>query len=204
MYTISRIEDDDGTISKFDYEAISSLIRRLIEQKLYSRAAELCDRLVQLFPEYASGRALRAALNQKLNNNNAAAKDYDYLIEHDMADAMIYNDRGAIFAAEKAFTRAKECFLEAVKRAPEMSAAHQNLADTYMQLKDFSMAIAVYEKMLELEWSNSAAMYNLGVAYQYIGEAAKARSAWEKVLSINPQDLDAQLALKNSAEQPVR
>jgi tetratricopeptide (TPR) repeat protein len=208
MYTISRIEDDDGTVSKFDYESVSSLIRRLIEQKLYFRAAELCDRLVQLFPEYAPGRALRAALNQKLNNNNAAAKDYDYLIKHDMADALIYNDRGAIFAEESEFSRAKECFLEAVKRTPGMSAVHQNLADTYMKLKDFNAAIAEYEKMIELEPSNSAAMYNLGVAYQYIGNAAKARSAWEKVLLIDPQDLDAQMALKNSAgrpsEQPVQ
>jgi tetratricopeptide (TPR) repeat protein len=195
-YTISRIEDSNGDISIYDYESIISLIRRLIENKVYSRAVALCDRLVGLFPEYAPGRILRAGLNQKLNNIVAASKDYDYLIERNQADAAVYNDRGAISAAENNLSRAKECFLEAVNRAPEMAAANQNLAEVYMRLKDFEMAIARYEKLLELEPSNSNAMFNLGVAYQYAGESAKARSAWEKVLSIDPNYADAQAAIQ--------
>ena len=197
-YSIRRIENDDGTLSKYDYENITALIQLLIREREYEQAIEWCDRLVESVPDYLTIRSLRAALYQKLGNLKAATDDYSFLINKESADAAIFNDQGVIFAKENDTVRAKECFLEAIRQKPLLAEPHGNLAGIYMKQKDYSRAIEEYTQVLSVEPSNVSALYYLGIAYRDIGDVAKARAAWEKVLSVSPGDVKAQRALAES------
>jgi tetratricopeptide (TPR) repeat protein len=193
--SITRIENNDGTVSKYDYETIAVRIQQLVRENNYALAVEWCDLLIETCPDYADLRSLRAAINQKLGNVDLAAKDYMFLMKKQLADAVVYNDQGVIFAAKRDSARAKECFLAAIRQVPGMTQAHGNLANIYMQQKDYPRAIEEYTQVLNSEPNNTNVLFNLGRAYRDSGDVSKARDAWKKVLTICPGDTDARVAL---------
>lgn len=198
IVSVKRVENDDGTLSKYDYENITQLIERLIAQKQYAQAVMWCDRLIEAVPDYTPVRSLRAALNQKLGNFAAATADYRYLMNNRSAGAEIYNDQGVIFAAANDYIRAKECFREAIRLMPGLAQAHANLANIFMRQKEYTGAIEEYTKVLEIEPANARALYDLGRAYSDSGDKASARTAWEKALAIDPSDAATRQALEAS------
>ncbi len=196
IISVKRIENDDGTLSKYDYENVTALIERLIAQKQYAQAVVWCDRLIEVVPDYILVRSLRAALNHKIGNFEAASADYRYLINNRAAGAEIYNDQGVIFVAANNYMQAKECFREAIRLMPRLAQAHANLANIFMRQKDYHGAIEEYTKALDIEPANARALYDLGRAYSESGDKASARTAWEKALAIDPSDAATRQALE--------
>lgn len=125
-YSIFRIENEDGSISKYDYFSVIDLISRQIQSGQEIRAIESCGFFIEAFPDYAPMRLLRAGLNQKNGYKRAAAQDYDYLISRGVVSAMIYNNRGVIYAQDKDLARAGLFFLDALKIQPDMAEASRN------------------------------------------------------------------------------
>lgn len=70
------------------------------------------------------------------------------------------------------------------------------LGRLYYNNNQLSDSIAVFETVLQIFPNHSNALYSLGVAWQKKGNSAKARSYFEKVLELNPdnQEVKARLA----------
>jgi tetratricopeptide (TPR) repeat protein len=193
---IDRIEDEDGSISRYGYKSIYDIIQNSLGDKEYDRAVGACDLLLRSFPENSQLHYLRAILNQKMGNLKNAVEDYDFLIQEESANAEIFNNLGVIYAGNKEYNTAKELFLKAIGIDAVMSEAHNNLAETLMQLKDYDDAIEEYKKVLELESDNPKVLYNFGIAYMKKGDYRKAKEQWEKLIAIRPDDIDAKKALE--------
>jgi Flp pilus assembly protein TadD len=196
MQDISRIENDDGTISKYGYNFVSGAIPDLIAQHNYTEAARLCGLLLNASPDNVRIRYLRGLLNQKTGELEQAAQDYDFLIKRGVADAEILNNAGTIYANNKDFEKAEGFFIAAIKKNPGMIEAHNNLADLFLQTEDYSRAIEEYNKVTQKEPENTRALYNLGIAYMKSGKHLIAKEQWEKVLAIKPEDGEAKKALE--------
>jgi Flp pilus assembly protein TadD len=194
---IDRIENEDGSISKYDYRFLYNMIQDSVAKKKYSDAIDMCTVLLKSFPENAQMYYLRAVISHKIGNMEQAIQDYDFLIQNKLADADVFNNLGVIYAENKEYQRAKELFLEAIKSSRERAEIHDNLAEVLMQIRNYNEAIEEYNKVTELEPGNTKAIYNSGVAYMKNRDYAKAREQWEKILVVSPEDKDAKSALEH-------
>ena len=191
LQSIDRIENDDGSISKYDYESLVNMIQNYIRQKKYNKAVELCSLLLESFPDSAQIRYLRSSLNQKIGNFEQAIEDYNFLIKHEVADAKILNNLGAIYANDKEYREAMDLFIMATGDNPDIVEAHNNLAELLLQTKDYNRAIDEYKKVIDIEPDNVITLHNLGIAYMNIGDYKKAEEQWKKIIAIRPHDGDA-------------
>lgn len=194
---IDRIEDEDGSISKYDYRFLYNIIQDTVAKKKYSEAIDMCGMLLKNFPENTQIYYLRAVISHKIGNTDQAIQDYDYLIQNKLAGADVFNNLGVIYANNKEYERARKLFLKAVESDGKRAEIHDNLAEALMQAGDYKTAIEEYNKVTELEPGNTRAIYNIGVAYMKDRDYAKAKEQWEKILAANPEDSDAKAALKH-------
>ncbi len=198
---IEKIQNDDGSISKYDYGTILRTIEEKVKAGNYNDAADLCDLLVQSFPKSNEVHYLRAVLNQKAGRFSKTAEDYKFIIDSQDMDAKVLNNLGAIYASDKDNRRAMEMFKKAAEKNGDMPEVHYNLAFLFMQEKDYNNAISEYNKVIAKEPDNTTALYDLGVAYAFKGDYAAARDQFQKVLAINGKDEGAKKALKSLSEK---
>ncbi len=193
---IDKILNDDGSVSKYDYEGLCNAIKGNVKEGKYAEAAAFCDVLLQTFSKSSEIHYLRAVLNHKAGNLSRTKEDYNYVLEKGAIDAKILNNLGAIYATDKENEKAAEMFNKAIEKDPGMSEAHFNLAGLLLMRKDYPGAISEYKKVVEKEPDNIEALYNLGVAYSNRGDKAEARACWKKILSVDPMNPDAKTALE--------
>lgn len=194
--SIDRIENEDGSISKYDYESACNLIQNYIKEDNYNKAIKLCSDLLGSFPDDAQLRYLRAIVSQGLGNPEDAIEDYNFLIEHGIADAEIFNNLGAIYAYDKEYKKASDSFSEAIAKDPYMLEAYYNLAQLSMQTEDYGRAIDEYRKVIHEAPEDAEALHNLGIAYMGNGDYLNAKKQWNHILTIKPDDAKAKKALE--------
>ncbi len=192
---ISKIINNDGSISKYGVGYLVDQIHELIKEKKYIEAERSCTSLLASSPKDVNMRYLRGMLNQKLGNTSKAIEDYSFLINNENADEAIFNNLGTIEVKSRKYDNATDLFYEAIKRNAQRVEFHNNLSELLMSLKKYDQAIEEYDKVLKLEPDNLVALFNLGVIYKNKGEYAKAGKQWQRVLAIKPDDVDARKAL---------
>ncbi|MBM3251361.1 MAG: tetratricopeptide repeat protein [Candidatus Omnitrophica bacterium] len=192
---IKRIENSDGSISKYDYSSLGSLIEEMVSRHNYKKAEEACSILLESFPDDVTIRYLRAMLSQKNGDFSRAIEDYNFLIKKRLGDDKIFNNLGVIYAKLKEHKLAQESFARAIAYNSGMVEAHNNLADLALQINDYDRAITEYSWVLEKEPKNITALYNLGLAYMSSGDSLGAQAQWQKAFAINPENADVKSAL---------
>ncbi|MFH0790425.1 MAG: tetratricopeptide repeat protein [Candidatus Omnitrophota bacterium] len=192
---IERVENDDGSISKYDYESLCGLVQEFIKEEKYKEAVELCGVLLGSFPESIHLHYLRGILNHESGDSSKAMGDYKFLVKHGVSDGRIFNNIGVIYANNEEYQQAMDYFIKAIELAPDAAEFHHNLAELFMQTKDYKHAIDEYSKVIEKQPDNVQALYNLGIAYEKEQNYLKAKEQWEKVLAVDSNDRDAKNAL---------
>jgi tetratricopeptide (TPR) repeat protein len=193
--SIEKIESDDGSISKYDYNVIGQKIQESVREGRYADAIALCTILLETIPDDIQIHYLRGMLNQKMGNIENARQDYDFLVKNNKADASILNNLGTIYGDDKRYSEAADLFIKAVAINPDMAQIHDNLAITSLKANDYNRAMDEYKKVIEREPDNVNALYNLGVIYMSKGEYHNAGNVWERASALNPEDADTKQAL---------
>jgi len=124
---IEKIENDDGSVSRYDHKTIAERIESDISQKKYNEAIGWCDFLLESYPDSPDTRYLRATLYQKTGDFGKARDDYEFLVKKSQATARVYNNLGVIFAQEKNYDEAKLYFEKASEKDPGLSEARDNI-----------------------------------------------------------------------------
>jgi len=193
---IERIENDDGSVSKYDYKTIGRKIQAYTKRGKDADAIVLCSTLLETIPDNAQIHYLRGILSQKMGNIEIARQDYDFLVKNGLADAAILNNLGTIYGSDKRYREAVDLFIKAAAANPDMSEAHDNLAMASIMTNDYKRAMSEYEGVIQKEPNNTDALYNLGVIYMSNGEYQKAKELWERALAADPEDADTKNALE--------
>lgn len=192
---IERIDSDSGGISKYDIGNLIIRLKELIVKKDYREAQMYCGIILDAEQENVEARYLRGLLSQKMGDEDAAVRDYSWLISANSAGAPVFNNLGVIYARQHRFDSAKTMFDKAIEIDASRPEYHNNLAELFMEIKNFDAAIDEYNKLIGIEPENASAIFNLGVAYKEKGRDDLARRQWEKVMGMAPQDEDARRAL---------
>jgi tetratricopeptide (TPR) repeat protein len=183
---VSRIEDDNGSISKYDYGLLLKEARNCLRQGLYDEAAGLYGKLLASFSENKNLRYLHAILSHKIGELDKAEEDYEFLIAQDSADAVIFNNLATIYAQQKNYARAIEMLNQAARQDPLLKASFDNLAKLSFETRDYQRAIDEYNQLVATEPDNAQALYYLGIAYTLKGDYNHAEGQFKKVKALEP------------------
>lgn len=198
---IERIENDDGSISDYDLVGLSRGATDFLREGNYAEAVKLYSRLLASLPnkenvDIRSIYYIRGILYHQLGRVSDAAKDYEFLLQRNEADARIYNNLGIIYADGKAYPEAEDLLLRALNEDPQMTEARNNLARLYLGQDDFRKAAQQYKGIIEREPENTEALYNLGVIYMKEENYPSAERLWRSLLALEPDNQGAQEALE--------
>ncbi len=90
------------------------------------------------------------------------------------------------------FDRAEEAFTAALAQAPQNRALLNDWANLAIVRGDTTQALQRFQSLLQQDPTFAAGWLNLGIIYAMTGQPEAARTAWERVLQLNPADPDAQ------------
>ncbi len=146
---------------------------------------------------------LMLARLEVLNKNNAKAKDY---LEDAFRMKSDYTDAAFLLAQIEV---SEGNIKNAIKLVETASSLMPNNPAVYFQLgilkysekeKDYKVAIEAFEKAISLNDSYSNARYFLGLSYYNLNRTADAINQFEIVQSLNPDNKEVALILKNLKE----
>lgn len=82
--------------------------------------------------------------------------------------------------------KALNYFKEAAVLDPDFPESYLKVGNTYFLLKEYTKAIAWYEKELTARPESAMALYNVGRSYDRLGKKNKARTAFQNAARLNP------------------
>ena len=129
------------------------------------------------------------------------------MIDSNPGDAQLYFKLGYLWANEiktnkEAIQKAIEYFSKAadINPAIENGGAYNNLGNIYFTIGNRAMAKENYIRAINVNPKLIDAHLNLGIAYYYDGKLKESVAEFEKVLQLEPKNLQAVYMLKKMRE----
>jgi len=131
------------------------------------------------------------------SNGNAseALNAIELLFKEHPNESLLFNIRGACYAALGKLEDAVKNYESALAIKPDYSDVSYNLGNVLKDLGQLEDAAESYEKTLAIEPLYLAAQFNLGVTFQELGRLNDAAEQYEKALNIKPDNIEARINL---------
>ncbi|MFA7359950.1 MAG: tetratricopeptide repeat protein [Candidatus Kapaibacterium sp.] len=150
-------------------------------------AVKMLEKLQTIVPNYRESKAMLDML--KSNPETLSGNIPNSVQNNQMA---ILEKRSFQYYQEGKFEEAIKDLNEAVRLSPESGSGYlNNIAMCYIGLKKFDKAKENFTKAIELDDKNFHAYSGLADVYLQEGNTAKAKEIYAKILSLNPQDMNA-------------
>ena len=95
-------------------------------------------------------------------------------------------ERGNRLLDAHRYAEAERSFLDALKITPDLAALHHGLGLVYMQTQDYELAVLHLQEALRLEPDRAKTLYVLSKAYAAVGDDAKAKEGYLRVIQLDP------------------
>jgi tetratricopeptide (TPR) repeat protein len=205
LYRIGWIHNEFGEFS----EALTSLDQAIAldssQYAAYTEKGYAHRRLNQFDPAIAAFKrsiALKptdyiapyelGSIYNETKNYSEAERYLRQAIRNKSDYANAFEELGIVQRRQGRYDDAISSFNEAISLDSEDSGSYMGLGDVYFYgKKDYQKAIDAYLKGLNLDSDNYDAAYNVGYAYNDIGEYAEALPWLEKVLKLKPNHNEA-------------
>jgi tetratricopeptide (TPR) repeat protein len=164
------------------------------------KAVQGCTDLIQLV---GSNNLLRAALVYRVradfyavsNQRESALADYRSAIElytqvinSDPQEALIYNNRGLVYASLRNFELAIADFNKSIELDPNLAIAYSNRGVAYENLGKLDQAIGDYNVAIKLDGKVALSYANRGNCYVELGSRDKAIADYDAAIRLNATD----------------
>jgi len=161
-----------------------------------SEAVKEYEDAVKLNPRHFMAHYNLGRIYTLLNRNQDAIREYEEALKIRPDHSFSLNNLAYIYIEKyKDFARGIEYLKKAVKASPDAGFILDNLGSVLYEKGDLKEAISYFEKALQIEKDNPAYYLHLGDAYNKLGEKEKAKKNWERVLALDPGNLEAKKRL---------
>ena len=166
-----------------------------LEQAQYGKAVESFRKSIEVAPDWAYPRHNLALTYVEMGDNAAAEAEYRAAIERTPHHPYLYYNLGVLLQRTNRNPEAERTFRDAIASFEEEADRYRTLA-ARVKAEDSGLKEANTEAVLALEEAqtdvrNEGEVYNaLGALAQATGKENKARTGYEKALTLNPH-LDA-------------
>ena len=137
----------------------------------------------------------RAAVYEASGDHAKAIADYSRVIDLKPSARSYYN-RAAIYYVTKDYGNTVADLDESIKLDPNAPSSYITRGISYLLLHDYEKAFADGSKAIELKPTAWHGYYIRARCYEQQGKSILAKTDWQKVLSIDPQNEQAKTALK--------
>jgi tetratricopeptide (TPR) repeat protein len=157
----------------------------------HSRAIELINKAIELYPGNADFHSNLGNAQQALKQFSAAIASYDKAIalKPDFADA--HSNRGAALKELGQLEAAIAGFDRAIAINPDFARAWSNRGNAQKELGQFAAAAASYEKVIALQPDHAEACLNRGIALQATKQFEAAIASYDQAIAIKPDFAEA-------------
>ncbi|MFW2366320.1 MAG: tetratricopeptide repeat protein [Desulforhopalus sp.] len=104
----------------------------------------------------------------------------------------LFNELGLAMLQREDITQAIDCFEQALNIEPDNSNALYNLANMWLYLKEFDIALKSYSRVLLLHPGHTGALYNSALCHALSGNKETALPLFVKVTELEPEYAGAQ------------
>lgn len=168
------------------------------EQRNYAEAVRNFQRSIELNPGIARTHKELGTTYLFMNNNQAAADCFERALSLDPRLIDAHNGLGVAYMNLGKFRQAEQHF-NAILNEPDYGTPfipYFNLGNLYFQQQDYRQALLYYMEALKEEAKITpdyrlAIHRQLGYVHYQLGDYRQAYTAFEKVLVLNPRDLEA-------------
>lgn len=158
--------------------------RELMANGSYREAQTILNNVIEKSPDHQAAYNMRGITRLELDEPAQAIKDFDTSIRLDSSDYRAFYNRGNAYYQVQDYTQAVRDYDRAMRLEPKSADIYINRANTLVQLESFEEAIRDYEFALKLDEGNYLTHFNLGRTYYLIVEQEKAKTSFEKCVSI--------------------
>ncbi|HVN64647.1 MAG TPA: tetratricopeptide repeat protein [Candidatus Binataceae bacterium] len=147
-------------------------------------------------PAYAGGLDnMRAGVAARERGDHAEAiRDFTRALEADdlsiVAKAIVYNDRGLAYEAERQYDRAIADYNAALGLKPDFAEVYVNRGKAFAEKGEYDRVISDFSAAIRLNHESADAYENRGTAYLLKGEFDKAISDFDNAIRLRPGDLE--------------
>jgi len=199
----------DSSLREKSYEQIGQIMNVLGNNP---KSAEYYQKAVSLEPNNAAARLSYARVLDKLGENEAAAREYNFALTKGGDDPEILysleriyrkklaltpddpaaiGDLGAILQKQNKFDEALQYYTQAGQLDPTNITTRLNVGTLYQQRKSYDAAISAYDSILTLYPNNVLANYYKAQCLAALGQKDQAIAAYKVVISLEPTNKDA-------------
>jgi tetratricopeptide (TPR) repeat protein/TolB-like protein len=157
-------------------------------------AEETFKRAIVLRPEFWVGYTELGGFYYRRGRYEDAEKQFQKAVALTPQNAWAYNNLGAVYLVRGRDAQAREMFERSVAIRP-LYAALSNLGTLYLKGGNLLFAATMYEKALVIRGTDFRVWGNLGTAYHFSDQKAKAKEAFaqavkvvEQQRQVNPRD----------------
>ena len=161
------------------------------ERGLFSQAAPLLEKAIQIDPNFAMAYAKLAVVNSNLRQLDKADEYGKRALDLTgrLTDRERYYIEGFYYGLRpETVGRSIEAYQHGLKLHPEHQASRHNLGLTYMELERYPEAIEQYEELLRRGTSNPTSYENLASILVQTGNVERARAVADDFVRRQPEN----------------
>jgi Flp pilus assembly protein TadD len=162
----------------------------------------LLESAVRMAPEDPQTQYNVAVGLQSVGRLAEAAEHYQAALALNPQDAEAHSNLGVLFAMNQRYREAKDQFLEAIAINPEHVQALVNLGTLCIDTREYAEAITYSQRALSLDPKRLNCHLNIGLALRAQGRRNEAIEEFKYVLSVAPNDPDANRELRQTLATP--
>src|SRR3569833_160438 len=176
----------DPTASRLEEEAL-----RLARHGSFRAAAELCRTLTSKHPQFASGWRTASTIALQTGDAAAALSAIEHALALTLKDGRSLLQKAQCLRALRRLPEALELAKSARPLLNEDAAALDSLGTCYSQCGEPKLALAAYERALELAPRNASITFNRATLRRQLGHLAEAEEDFDQVIRARPNDFEA-------------
>ncbi len=155
-------------------------------------ALDLFDEAIRIAPVRAdsyAGKARAEAVRGRYEEAEALARRA-LMLNAESADG--WSVLAYVCERTMKLREAKSCYLRALELEPNLEEAHVHLAVVYYQLwEPYSKCLEQLDRALDVNPYSTDALFNKGLIYKDLRRYGASKTAFEKLLAIDPDDREA-------------
>lgn len=160
----------------------------LYEEAKYEMALKVCDRAIELAPNYSHAYVMRGRIYSALKEEDKALTNFSRAIELEPNLLGVRLLRGRVYYERQEYEKSLADYDRAIEIYPNNGNAYNSRGNVYLARQDYDRALADFSKSIEL--SNRENLYipyrNRGLTYYYRQEYEKALADLDRAIELKP------------------
>ncbi len=170
-----------------------ALVYLQIDEK--EKALDLCEQILKNQPDNIEALIISASIRQSGNETEEAARLYEKVLEIEPDRRNIYLVLGRLYMEDGRYAEARRVFETMVAGHPDAYIGHYYLGLAFAGAGEKDNAIGSFRRAVEIEPGFMEARFELIDLYDSRDETHKVIDMYEKIISDDPDDVSAAIAL---------